>query len=183
MLDKELAKKVNLTPQTNSEDVQDIYSEIKVDINKAINNYGILNPEFSSLTDVNLTRDILKVSIMTKVYNVTTYGIALQLKNKLQNIYVDSDSKTSMRGGKIIKFSSSDNVSINNLLKQTRRTNLSGELFNSENSENTEYTECITQYYKEEGEIKKGKSKMQKADNRVKLFITPGLIKIKAPVS
>lgn len=82
MLDKELAKKVNLTPQTNSENVQDIYSEIMVDINKAINNYGILNPDFSSLAlaDVKLTRDNLKVSIMTKVYNVTTYGIAEQLK-------------------------------------------------------------------------------------------------------
>jgi hypothetical protein len=58
LLDKELAKKVNLTPQTNSDNVQDIYSEIMFDINKAINNYGILNPDFSSLADVKLTRDI-----------------------------------------------------------------------------------------------------------------------------
>jgi DNA-directed RNA polymerase len=99
LLDKELAKKVNLTPQTNSEDVQDIYSEIMVDINKAINKYGILNPDFSSLTDVKLTRDILKVSIMTKVYNVTTYGIALQLQNKLKTIYVDSETSVKMREG------------------------------------------------------------------------------------
>jgi DNA-directed RNA polymerase len=96
LLDKELAKKVNLTPQTNSDNVQDIYSEILVDINKAINNYGILNPDFSSLAYVKLTRDILKVSIMTKVYNITTYGIAAQLENKLQTIYVASDSLSSL---------------------------------------------------------------------------------------
>jgi len=93
LLDKELAKKVNLTPQTNSDDVQDIYSEMMVDINKAINKYGILNPDYSSLAEVKLTRDILKVSIMTKVYNVITYGISEQLKNKLQPVYVDSYSE------------------------------------------------------------------------------------------
>lgn len=177
LLDKELAKKVNLTPQTNSDNVQDIYSEIMVDINKAINNYGILNPDFSSLADVKLTRDILKVSIMTKVYNVTTHGIASQLENKLQTIYVDSDSVSSLGGGTKIKFSSSDNVNINNILKHTWRTNLSGETGEILNSENTEYPEYITKYYKEEGNIKKWKNKVQKADKRVKLFIAPGLFK------
>jgi len=117
LLDKNPAKKVNMTPQTNSEDVQDIYSDIMVDINKAINKYGILNPYFSSLAVVKLTRDIVKVSIMTKVYNVTTYGIALQLKNKLQTVYVNSKSETG--GGPNIKISSSDIVIINNLLKHT----------------------------------------------------------------
>ena len=177
LLDKELAKKVNLTPQTNSDNVQDIYSEIMVDINKAINNYGILNPDFSSLADLKLTRDILKLSIMTKVYNVTKHGIASQLENKLQTIYVDSDSVSSLVGGTNIKFSSSDNVNINNILKHTWRTNLSGETGEILNSENTEYPEYITKDYKEEDKIKKGKRKMQKADKRVKLFIAPGLFK------
>jgi hypothetical protein len=176
LLDKELAKKVNLTPQTNSDDVQDIYSEIMVDINKAINNYGILNPDFSSLADVKLTRDILKLSIMTKVYNVTTYGIALQLKNKLQTADADSIYETSKGGGKNINFSTSDNVNINNLLKHTWRTDHSGESGDLFKYENSEYTGSKTQYYKE-GEFKKGKSKVQKADKRVKLFITPGLIR------
>lgn len=175
MLDKELAKKVNLTPQTNSDNVQDIYSEILVDINKAINNYGILNPDFSSLAYVKLTRDILKVSIMTKVYNITTYGIAAQLENKLQTIYVASDSLSSLGGGTKIKFSSSDpgGVIINNILKHTGRTNLSGETGEIFNSENTEDPEYITKYYNEEVKIKKGKSNVQKADKRVKLFIAP----------
>ena len=108
-----------------------------VDINKAINKYGISNPDFASLTDVKLTREILKVSIMTKVYNVTTFGIVSKLKNKLQNV---QQTPKVLERGKFIKFSSSENVSTKNLLKQTGRTKLSGEsgeLFNSENSENT----------------------------------------------
>jgi DNA-directed RNA polymerase len=48
------------------------------------------------LAYVKLTRDILKVSIMTKVYNITTYGIAAQLENKLQTIYVASYSLSSL---------------------------------------------------------------------------------------
>lgn len=105
-----------------------------VDINKAINNYGILIPDFASLADLKLTRDFLKVSIMTKVYNVTTHGIASQLENKLQTIYVDYDSVSSVRGGTNIKFSSSDNVNINNILKHTWRSNIrggTGEILNS----------------------------------------------------
>jgi len=70
-----------------------------VDINKAINKFGTLNPEFSSLADVKLTRDILKLSIMTKVYNVTRYGIALQLQNKLQTANLDS-KKRNLEGGR-----------------------------------------------------------------------------------
>lgn len=177
LLDKELAKKVNLTPQTNSDNVQDIYSEIMVDINKAINNFGVLNPDFSSLADVKLTRDILKVSIMTKVYNVTTHGIAVQLENKLQTIYVDSDSLSSLGGGTNIKFSSSDNVIINNILKHTWRTNLNGETEKIFNFENHEDTEDITKYYDEERKIKKRKNNVQKADKKLKLFIAPGLFK------
>jgi DNA-directed RNA polymerase len=161
LLDKELAKKVNLTPQTISEDVQDIYSEIMVDINKAINKFGTFNPNFSYLADVKLTRGILKLSIMTKVYNVTKYGIALQLQNKLQTANVDSKNETSKGGGKIIKSSTSDNVNINNLLKHTWRTDHSGESGDLFKSENSEYTESQTQYYKE-GEFKKGKRKCRK---------------------
>src|ERR1700679_2466585 len=122
MKDEKLAKKVNLTPQTNSDNVQDIYSEIGVDINKAINNYGILNQEFSSLAEVKLTRDFLKLSIMTKVYNVTKYGISLQLKNKLKTIDSDSDnySGAGQEGFKFINKSSDENF-VNNkiLLKNT----------------------------------------------------------------
>jgi DNA-directed RNA polymerase len=44
------------------------------------------------LAYVKLTRDILKVSIMTKVYNVTTFGIEKQLESKLKTVLVDSYS-------------------------------------------------------------------------------------------
>jgi len=172
LLDKELASKVNLTSQTILDDVQDIYSEIMVDINKAINNYGILNPDYSSLAEVKLTREILKVSIMTKVYNVTTYGIAKQLQTKLKNVYVNDDSEKLKVEDTNINFSSSENI--NNFLENTERTNLSGQNGDLLNSENSDYTECQTQYYKEE-KMKKGKSTVQKADKRVKKFITPGL--------
>jgi len=42
---------------------------------------------------------------MTKVYNVTTYGIALQLQKKLQTVYFegDFDSKYSKGAGKNIQ--------------------------------------------------------------------------------
>jgi hypothetical protein len=58
-------------------------------------------------------------------------------------------------------------------LKHTGRTNLSGETGEIFNSENTEDPEYITKYYNEEVKIKKGKSNVQKADKRVKLFIAP----------
>lgn len=131
------------------------------------------------MADVKLTRDILKLSIMTKVYNVTTHGIALQLQNKLQTIYVDPDSLNSLGRGTKIKFSSSDpgGVFINNKLKHAWRTNLNGETGEIFNSEKTEDSEYITKYYNEEGKIKKGNRNKQKGDKRVKIFIAPGLIK------
>ena len=61
-------------------------------------------------------------------------------------------------------------------MKHTWRTDHNGESGDLFKSENSEYTESQTQYYKE-GEFKKGKSKVQKADKREKLFITPGLIR------
>ena len=166
MKDEKLAKKVNLTPQTNSDNVQDIYSEIGVEINKAINNYGILNQEFSSLAEVKLTRDFLKLSIMTKVYNVTKYGISLQLKNKLKTIDSDSDnySGAGQEGFKFINKSSDENF-VNNkiLLKNTWRTGNIGE---SGEFCKTEYTECLTQDYKEEGETKKKQKRGKQSAER-----------------
>lgn len=108
-----------------------------VDINKAINKFGKLNPDFSSLANVKLTRDILKLSIMTKVYNVTTYGIAVQLQKKLQILDLGPKSDRSKGIDQSIKTSSGEIVINNNLLDKTWRTSLideSGELFNSENS-------------------------------------------------
>ena len=80
------AGKVNLTPQTELDPVQDIYIEIKDAINKSINELGITNPALSHFKNIKFTRSILKTSIMTKVYNVTRHGITEQLVNKLNKL-------------------------------------------------------------------------------------------------
>jgi DNA-directed RNA polymerase, mitochondrial len=87
--DLELGSKVNLIPQEESDEVGDIYNEITDPINRAINKYGEDNPEYFNLSMIKLTRKILKISIMTKVYNVTNYGIANQLKDNLTKIKKD----------------------------------------------------------------------------------------------
>jgi DNA-directed RNA polymerase len=60
-----------LIPQKPSDKVGDIYSLILVDLNKAINEFGINNPEDGKFIQLRLTRKIIKQSIVTKVYNVT----------------------------------------------------------------------------------------------------------------
>lgn len=48
--------------------------------------------EFTSISLVKLNCKILKQSIMTKVYNVTTYGIADQIKSNLKcNTLIDNN--------------------------------------------------------------------------------------------
>jgi len=86
--DIELGTHVNLIPYTSEEKPGDIYSEIIVPINKALNQYGKEDPNFSNLALVKLPRKILKQSIMTKVYNVTTFGIADQLKSNLSSFKI-----------------------------------------------------------------------------------------------
>ena len=88
--DLELGSKVNLIPQEETDEVGDIYNEITDPINRAINKYGEDNPEYFNLSMIKLTRKILKISIMTKYYNVTNYGIANQLKEKLTKIKKDN---------------------------------------------------------------------------------------------
>ena len=86
ILDYELGSRVNLIAQTEDTPVGDIYSELLNPINKAINEYGEINKDFAELADIIFDRSILKISIMTIVYNVTNYGIATQLQNKLEKI-------------------------------------------------------------------------------------------------
>jgi DNA-directed RNA polymerase, mitochondrial len=85
--DLELGSTVNLVPENYP---RDIYSELLEPINEAINNYGEENNEYHSLSLVKLNRKIIKTSIMTKVYNVTTYGIKNQIKSKLELIENES---------------------------------------------------------------------------------------------
>ena len=78
--DVNLAKEVNLLESTDSKDAEDIYSTVAEYINKSINEYKGNN----NFKDIKLTRKILKVSIMTQVYNVKVSGIFNQLKSKLE---------------------------------------------------------------------------------------------------
>jgi hypothetical protein len=85
--DLELGTKVNLVP---NEYPKDIYSELLEPINEAINKYGEDNDKYYPLSLIKLNRKIIKQSIMTKVYNVTTYGIKEQIKSKLDPLETDS---------------------------------------------------------------------------------------------
>jgi len=76
LLDLELGISVNLSPYNQEDGPNDIYSDLIEPINKAINNYGENNPKYDSLSLIELNRKIIKTSIMTKVYNVSQYGIA-----------------------------------------------------------------------------------------------------------
>jgi DNA-directed RNA polymerase len=112
MKDLELGCHVNLLPNLEKDEPNDIYSVLVDPINKAINKYGEENLEYSSLSLVKFNRKILKESIMTKLYNVTQFGITEQLKSKL----------------KIIKYDGLNSV---NKVEKQIRVNLKNSNFNS----------------------------------------------------
>ena len=88
--DYELGSRVNLFKVINKEDqIGDIYSDILGPINDEINRFGLGRDKTDSYYNfkfIKLNRSIVKQSIMTKVYNVTNYGIAKQLENKLAKV-------------------------------------------------------------------------------------------------
>ena len=86
MKDLELGSKTNLTESTIKDDPNDIYSYLLKAINKAINKYGLEDPEFALLSCVKLKRREVKTAIMTKIYNVTVFGISRQLQGIFLNI-------------------------------------------------------------------------------------------------
>ena len=99
--DVELAKSVNVIPdETDTTDkVHDIYSEMIEPTNKRIASFVDENPSFFNLLNVNITRKLIKPTIMTVPYNVTVKGVTRQLissfevvpRNQLesQNLYSD----------------------------------------------------------------------------------------------
>jgi DNA-directed RNA polymerase len=93
LLDLELGISVNLSPYNQEEKPNDIYSELLIYINKAINKFGQQNPKYASLSLLKLTRGDIKTSVMTKVYNVSKYGISKQLESRFKsnNNYSDSE--------------------------------------------------------------------------------------------
>lgn len=84
VLDLELSKYVNLI--NTNDDVNDFYSAVIPKINKAINDSSKNEINTFKFKNISLTRDLLKKVIMTKSYNVTTFGITEQLKSKLEKV-------------------------------------------------------------------------------------------------
>lgn len=89
MKDLELGTNTNLIESTIEEKPGDIYETLLEPINKAINKFGEENIEYAMLSLVKLTRKEVKAPIMTKVYNVTKYGIS----NQLQSIFKIKDDE------------------------------------------------------------------------------------------
>jgi len=82
--DYELGVNTNLLPQREEDMPEDIYIYLLDIINKSINKFGKENFEYAILSMVKLERKLIKAPIMTKVYNVTKYGISQQLQALLK---------------------------------------------------------------------------------------------------
>ncbi|KAJ3738313.1 hypothetical protein DFH05DRAFT_1517936, partial [Lentinula detonsa] len=81
MKDLELGTNTNLIAQTEDDLPEDIYMYLLKQINEVINKYGENHIEYKLLSFVKLERKQIKAPIMTKVYNVTKYGISKQLQS------------------------------------------------------------------------------------------------------
>jgi DNA-directed RNA polymerase, mitochondrial len=84
VLDLELSGYVNLV--NTNENVNDFYSALIPKINKAINDSWKEEINTFKFKEISLTRDLLKKVIMTKSYNVTTFGVTEQLKSKFEKV-------------------------------------------------------------------------------------------------
>ena len=51
------------------------------------------NINYNHFKDIKLDRKTIKQSIMTKVYNVTNYGIERQLESKMEKIEIDIEKE------------------------------------------------------------------------------------------
>ena len=79
MRDLELGQLVNLSKSNDTDKPADLYSEVVNPVNKALNSYGSTSTEHAVLSLLKFTRKEIKPIVMTKVYNISVYGIAQQL--------------------------------------------------------------------------------------------------------
>jgi DNA-directed RNA polymerase len=92
--DLELGIQVNLASYDKNKKPKDIYSEILEPVNNAINKFGEENElEYGSLEFVKIIRKIMKIIAMTKVYNITNYGIREQIYSRLDKEKKDDENK------------------------------------------------------------------------------------------
>jgi len=77
--DINLAQRVNISPSTDEEKPNDIYSDLIKPVKEAITELIKDKPEFYNLSKLNITRKLIKRGIMTTTYGVTVKGILEQL--------------------------------------------------------------------------------------------------------
>lgn len=99
--DLELGRIVNLKKSSTNDIPDDIYSKLLIPINKRINEFGATHKEFNHFSLINLDRKIVKQSIMTKVYNVSNYGVAKQLEDK----FIPIEKETAIKMADEVKSS------------------------------------------------------------------------------
>lgn len=92
MKDLELGANTNLLPSNMEDKPEDLYSLLLVHINKKVNEYGVNNPEYGNLEYIKLSRKEIKTSVMTKVYNVSIYGISQQLQSVFTKVHEDNET-------------------------------------------------------------------------------------------
>lgn len=84
--DEELGAEVNLIKQDEASSPGDLYSKLLVHINNEIQNLGKSNPKYSILSEIALTRKIVKKPIMTKTYNSTIIGMKDSISNAVESV-------------------------------------------------------------------------------------------------
>ena len=75
MRDLELGQLVNLSKNNDTDKPADLYSEVVNPVNKALNSYGSTSTEHAVLSLLKFTCKEIKPIVMTKVYNISVYGI------------------------------------------------------------------------------------------------------------
>ena len=122
--DLELGISVNLSPYKPEDGPNDIYSDLIEPINTAINKYGEENSKYASLSLIELNRKIIKTSIMTKVYNVSQYGIARQIESKLETQEEDTSNIAIAVAAKAIEQIEKISTDLTKSLKRNKRWSL-----------------------------------------------------------
>ena len=87
---------MNLVAQSSTDVVGDIYSFILDPVNNEINKFGKENPEFNHFTRLQLERGDVKHPTMTKLYNVTIYGMKEQFKSKFDKIKLNENNENNL---------------------------------------------------------------------------------------
>lgn len=93
--DVKLGNTVNISEKSFDDNVEDLYGTLVEPINNAINTYGTSNVDYINLSNIKLSRSILKTSIMTQLYNVTRHSINDQLKSKLKTVQLSNKKDSS----------------------------------------------------------------------------------------